>query len=91
MHPPLARPLILTLLLTSGQAVAASAPSQGMEVTGDQELPKVLYIVPWKVPQPARINPPELDSPLDRPATPCDLGLNSPHWNCPEIQKAAKP
>ncbi len=59
------RALCLALLLASGPA-GAQAPVQapvqvpvqldmsGISIIGDQELPNVLYVVPWKDPEPVR-------------------------------------
>ena len=62
---------------------------QGITIIGDQELPKVLYIVPWKLPS----LPPPIDlrwtqPPYLAPVTPCQIGFpRSPehviHWPCP--------
>lgn len=48
----------------SSVPVAAAAPeaSQGMVVTGDQEAPLVLYILPWQPLRPG--TPPGVDLPL---------------------------
>jgi hypothetical protein len=42
-------------LLLCGSAARAEQPLdlQGATITGNRELPKVLYIVPWKKPDPA--------------------------------------
>jgi len=46
--------LVISLLLC-GSAVRAeqALDLQGATITGNRELPKVLYIVPWKKPDPA--------------------------------------
>ncbi len=81
---------LLLLILVSPGTMANSPQTQGMEITGDQELPQVLYIVPWKTAQPTPISYPSLPSPLEVPVTPCDLGLTSPHWECITPKKQAK-
>lgn len=45
--------LLLGLLLSGGIAAAENLDLQGATITGNRELPKVLYIVPWKKPDPA--------------------------------------
>jgi hypothetical protein len=55
--------LLAGCLLTCAAAAAAQEGSQirlpGISVIGDQELPKVLYIVPWKeVGGPSAMTPP---------------------------------
>lgn len=46
--------LIISLLLCSSTVRAEQALDlQGATITGNRELPKVLYIVPWKKPDPA--------------------------------------
>lgn len=86
--------LYLTALL-SAQAIAVE-PTQGMTITGDQELPQVLYIIPWKEQQPAMPGAPKLDNPLLLPLTPCDTGqkmadYQAKLWNCKAIESPSKP
>jgi hypothetical protein len=57
------RSLLAVCLLTSAIAAGAQDGAQinlpGISVIGDQELPKVLYIVPWKeTPGPGVMEPP---------------------------------
>jgi hypothetical protein len=57
------RSLLAGCLLTSAVAAGAQEGAQinlpGISVIGDQELPKVLYIVPWKeTPGPGAMDPP---------------------------------
>ena len=49
------RPWLIVGLLLCGGAVHAeqNLDLQGATITGNRELPKVLYIVPWKKPDPA--------------------------------------
>ena len=47
--------LVLPMLLLAGGGAGAEEPvldMQGMSVVGNRELPKALYIVPWKAPAP---------------------------------------
>lgn len=52
------RALCISLLLLAAGPVGAQAPAQldmsGISIIGDQELPNVLYVVPWKDPEPVR-------------------------------------
>ena len=52
----LGQSLVISLLLCGGVVHAEqSLDLQGATITGNRELPKVLYIVPWKKPDPADI------------------------------------
>ncbi len=47
------RILVVGLLFAVAAQLANGAPArQGMIVTGDRELPRILYVVPWKEAQP---------------------------------------
>jgi hypothetical protein len=66
-----------TVLLTSlGLALAAAAQDRAeidkTRITGNRELPKVLYIVPWKKPVPGDLAARPLVSVLDQALTPLD-------------------
>ncbi|HEY5718236.1 MAG TPA: hypothetical protein VIS52_07035 [Motiliproteus sp.] len=63
-------------------------PAISIEITGDKEVPLVLYIVPWQNPQAPITDPPQLDDPSLRPLTPCQLydTLSREEltaWQCP--------
>ncbi len=45
---------------------------EGTEITGNRELPKVLYIVPWKSAERFEISSPPITSILDQKLTPID-------------------
>ena len=45
---------------------------QGTSVRGNRELPKVLYIVPWKSPQPVELGRPSFNSILDQSLQPLE-------------------
>lgn len=66
--------LILLLLLTSTNAVLAEdrIELQGTAIIGNQELPKVLYIVPWKDSELPQLSEPPLESLIDEALTPVD-------------------
>lgn len=68
------KPLLLILLLTLLSSMSLSAQDRlemdGTSVIGNKELPKVLYIVPWKSPEPLALSAPEISSVMDELATP---------------------
>ena len=47
---------------------------EGTSIIGNKELPKVLYIVPWKSPDRIDIRTPAVSSILDRPLPTIDRG-----------------
>ena len=61
--------LAATLSSASAQEVLQL---EGTEITGNKELPQVLYIVPWKTIEPFEIKAPPIDSILDRKLTTID-------------------
>lgn len=69
-----------TALLLAGALAAApaAAPAQDRadidrtQIIGNRELPKVLYIVPWRKPVPGELSPRPLDSVLDEALAPLD-------------------
>jgi len=66
------------LLLLAPAAWAADPPVvqlDGMSVTGNQELPKSLYIVPWKAPLPGEFLGRPPDSLIDDPLAPLDRAV----------------
>ena len=65
---------ILTMLVSQA-AVAQEAPVdslqlEGVEITGNKELPMVLYIVPWKSIERFNIESPPITSVMDMPLAP---------------------
>ncbi len=79
--------LMLWTLALLSPAVLAAKPTQGITIIGDQELPQVLYIVPWKSPQPVKPDYPALEDPTLSPLTPCDLlpaerRAATDNWQC---------
>ncbi|MFT5720850.1 MAG: hypothetical protein ACI9W6_001150 [Motiliproteus sp.] len=88
----------LSYVLISALSTNASAvePSQGMTITGDKELPLVLYIIPWKEQQPRMPATPKADNPFLVPLTPCDTGQTltgdqATLWNCKTLESPSKP
>ncbi len=59
--------LTFFIILLFSQAYAADEPIklQGLSIVGDKELPKVLYIVPWKTHKATKITPPTYKSSLN--------------------------
>ncbi|MFO1277946.1 MAG: hypothetical protein U1F21_18420 [Sphaerotilus natans] len=93
------KPLVTTVLLLSVAASAAAAAPVTEDrteldrtpIVGNRELPKVLYIVPWKKPvpgaQPLRAGPPpaaDALSPVDRDVLRRQLRLAVPPPPAPE-------
>ena len=74
MIPAPIRILFATLLATA----AATAPAQDRadiertQIIGNRELPKVLYIVPWKKPLPGELSGRPVHSVLDEVLAPVD-------------------
>jgi hypothetical protein len=67
---------IISLALLSWLAVPASAADradlEGTQILGNRELPKVLYIVPWKQPLPTELLGRPASSVLDEVLSPID-------------------
>ena len=66
--------LILLVAIASSSAVGAqqSLQMEGTEITGNKELPMVLYIVPWKSARRFEIESPPITSVMDQKLTPLD-------------------
>lgn len=95
-------------LLLSIPAIAAGAldqpsatasiepPGQGMTITGDQEMPQVLYIIPWQEQRAAMPAAPTLNYLIQQPLTPCDTDqvmddYQTNLWSCRSKSKALIP
>jgi hypothetical protein len=82
MKPRLAAALLVAFALpalaqdTKAPAAAASAPDRAdldrTQIIGNRELPKVLYIVPWKKPLPGELAGRPVRSVLDEALAPVD-------------------
>lgn len=86
---------LLTAAILSS-TVAAVEPTQGMTITGDQELPQVLYIIPWNEQPPAMPAATRMEDPILRPLTPCDTGqpmadYQTKLWNCSLKKRVHRP
>ncbi len=69
--------LIVTLLLCLSSASSSSYAEDrlkmdGTAIIGNQELPKILYIVPWKNSEVPDMNQPPLESLIDEALQPID-------------------
>ncbi len=67
--------LILTLFAISGVIQLKAQERlemEGIEIIGNKELPRVLYIVPWKSVEPFDIASPPIVSIMDQKLTPID-------------------
>jgi hypothetical protein len=65
--------LALTTLAVAGSAIAQDrADIDRTQIIGNRELPKVLYIVPWKKPLPGELAGRPLQSVLDEALAPVD-------------------
>jgi len=66
-------PLSLCLALLSCSVQAAERLNmEGTKIRGNQELPKVLYIVPWQEAEVPNLNQPPLQSLIDEALKPVD-------------------
>ncbi len=71
----------------SSRPLNADNSSQGMIITGDQEMPQVLYIIPWQEQRAAVPIAPSIKYPIQQPLTPCDTdqaltNYQADLWNC---------
>ena len=65
--------LLITLLLTAQPIFAQERiEMQGTSITGNRELPKVLYIVPWKPPELISVKTPAIYSIIDQSLQPIE-------------------
>ncbi len=61
---------MLSLLTSMPSSAQDRLEMDGTSVIGNKELPKVLYIVPWKSPEPLALSAPEINSVMDEVAAP---------------------
>ena len=72
------RKRLLSILTVFAISVGAGAQAQdriqmeGTEIKGNKELPRVLYVVPWKMAERFEIESPPIDSIMERRLTPLD-------------------
>ena len=81
-------------LMLAASAGAASAQDRAdidrTQIIGNRELPKVLYIVPWKKPPPGELSGKPLNSVLDDLMAPIDRDVFRRHMSYDQ-QLSAKP
>lgn len=68
-------PLIALLLISTAVHAEVELKAQGMTIFGQSELPKVLYIVPWKRKELPDVEAPRTVSLLDDVLTPIDPAI----------------
>ena len=87
--------LAVTLLMPLAARAADQADLEGTQILGSRELPKVLYIVPWKSPQPTELVGRPASSLMDEVMAPVDRDVFERQVNYHAMQngsagKAAK-
>jgi len=65
-------PALLMAMLAGAATAQDRADIDRTQIIGNRELPKVLYIVPWKKPQPATLSGRPVNSVLDEALAPVD-------------------
>jgi len=88
LHAIAAAALVLAAGAASGQDRADIDRTQ---VIGNRELPKVLYIVPWKKPPPGELSGKPVNSVLDDLLSPIDRDVFRRHMNYDQQLNAPKP
>ena len=77
---PSSRPVVLLAALCVAPAFAQDrADIDRTQIIGNRELPKVLYIVPWKKPLPATLSGRPVASVLDEALAPIDRDVFRRH------------
>ncbi len=83
--------IMATLALgATGAAAQDRADLDRTQIIGNRELPKVLYIVPWKKPLPGELSGKPAQSVLDGLMTPVDRDVFRRHVNYDQQLHAAK-
>ena len=67
--------LMASLLIFSQGVRAERIVMQGTAIIGNQELPKILYIVPWKKSELPDLSEPPLESLIDEALKPIDRNV----------------
>jgi hypothetical protein len=65
-------PCLLALLGSTALSAQESLQLEGTSITGNKELPKVLYIVPWKSVERFDMKSPQITSIMDQKLEPID-------------------
>ena len=68
-------PLMLLLMLAGSVQAQDRADIDRTQIIGNRELPKVLYIVPWKKPLPGQLSGRPVHSVLDEALSPVDRAV----------------
>ncbi len=85
------RVIAVALVLLGGAAAAQDrADIDRTQVIGNRELPKVLYIVPWKKPPPGDLSGKPVNSVLDDLMSPLDRDVFRRHVNYDQQLAAPK-
>jgi hypothetical protein len=85
------RLIVIALALLGGAAAAQDrADIDRTQVIGNRELPKVLYIVPWKKPPPGDLSGKPVNSVLDDLMSPLDRDVFRRHVNYDQQLAAPK-
>ena len=64
--------VVLSVTHLNAQEQEQRLELEGTSIIGNKELPKILYIVPWKKAENLDISVPQTDSILDQPLDPID-------------------
>ena len=84
--------LALALGVIAGTTFAQDrADIDRTQIIGNRELPKVLYIVPWKKPPPGQLTGKPVNSVLDDLMTPIDRDVFRRHISYDQQLKSPKP
>jgi hypothetical protein len=59
-------PAVFAISMGAGIQAQERIQMEGTEITGNKELPRVLYIVPWKTAERFEIDTPPIDSIMER-------------------------
>ncbi len=64
--------IVLPIFFTNGAIAQQRLEMEGTSITGNKELPKVLYIVPWKSTETVNFPSPPVESIMDQALKPLD-------------------
>ena len=82
---------IAVALAAAGATAQDRAEIDRTQVIGNRELPKVLYIVPWKKPPPGELSGKPVHSVLDNLLTPIDRDVFRRHMSYDQQLNAPRP
>lgn len=78
-------------LIASASIAQDRADIDRTQIIGNRELPKVLYIVPWKKPPPGQLSGKPVNSVLDDLMTPIDRDVFRRHMSYDQQLNSPKP